>query len=312
MMEFLISLLSTMFPLTGNDVSTLDFQTFTYGAKSPPALTSWRLSNPPKNGNQITNFAIISATLDWDSIKQVPNPQQPDELRIYTQFLLTLPTQTNGLRFLIHHARSWKTNWTAEPIETDLLKRLTIDAPEEVGPFAEKLLANNANASALIWFNWHAMMKARRKAEAFEYAVQHKLKTEIRLTTQFPCDTFETFPLLVLWPSKVRTDVYQYHFPTKTWGNTLIQPPNKTVYLQANWDKPQGNRYQRGWQRGPSWQITYTKKGNVLTRESTYVENCSYIIGTIDKDDFSETVMELSVPPKGYLIKTPTLIEVQP
>jgi hypothetical protein len=37
----------------------------------------------------------------------------------------------------------------------------------------------------------------------------------------------------------------------------------------------------------------------------------SYIVGTISTNGFSESVVEVLLPPKGYVLKAPSYIEVE-
>ena len=79
----------------------------------------------------------------------------------------------------------------------------------------------------------------------------------------------------------------------------------------ASWKAPHGRNYQRSWKRGPSWQITYEKEGNTLTRTAHYVEADSYIAGAISGHNYSESVVELSQSPKGALVRAPHYIELE-
>jgi len=313
MFDYALALLTTLLPIRGNQVMELDYRTLVYGEAPPAALFSYHANNPVKSPIQATNFAVLCATFDWDATRYVPAPKSPDELRLYTSYYLSLPTGTNGLKFMRYHVQSWQTNWLASRLEQDLLKRLSIDSPADADVLVDKLIAKPDNAGFVLWFNWHELMKQRRKSEAFDYALRHELKTDISFASRFPCLPFavEQPPIYVLWPSPVRTELYQYFFPGQRWVLRIVPSPRKTIFVRSSWKKPESNHYERAWKRGPSWQITYNQKDCVLTRTATRVEAESYIVGTISTNGFSESVVEVPLPPKGYVLKAPSYIEVE-
>jgi hypothetical protein len=122
-----------------------------------------------------------------------------------------------------------------------------------------------------------------------------------------PLPPFEKPSIQVFWPTK-SNGIWQYYFPEQKWIPQVVPPPRKTVYLQADWEHPTGPAYRRSWKKGPSWQVTYCQKGNILTRTAIYVDADSYIAGTIDGSNYSESVVEITTPPKRFLFKAPYYI----
>ncbi len=313
MFDYVLALLTTLLPIRGSQVMELDYRTLVFGGAPSAALFSYHANNPIRSPIQATNFAVLCATFDWDATRYVPAPESPDELRLYTSYYLSVPTGANGLKFMRHHAQCWQTNWLASAVEEDLLKRLTVDSRADAGVLIDKLIAKPENATFVRWSNWHELMKQRRKSEAFGYAIRHDLKTGISFSSRFPClpFDFEQPPIYVLWPSPVRTELYQYCFSAQTWALRIVPAPPKATFVPSSWEKPKSNHYERSWKRGPSWQVTYAQKDNVLTRTATRVNADSYVVGTISTNGFSESIVEASVPPKGYVVKAPFYVEVE-
>lgn len=312
MRDLILSLLLTVLPITGNQVADLDFRVHILGAKPPNELYAYRLSNPFKERSQMTTFAILCATLDWDATRLFRQPQEtPDDLRVFSACYLSMLASTNSTRFLQFHVREWKTNWTATAVEEAILKRLTIESAPDADLLLTKLAANPENTTWTRWAIWNHLVRERRKAEAFEYAQREKLNTDISFSRSFPCRPFEKPNIQVFWPDKVRNEVFQYYFPDQKWIPHVVPPLSKIVYIPAGWEQPTGPNYRRSWKRGPSWQVIYSQKGNTLTRTATYVETDSYIAGAIEGNNYSESVVEVTTPPKGFLFQTPYYIEVQ-
>jgi hypothetical protein len=310
--ELVLSLLLTVLPITGNQVAELDFHVHTLDATPPNELYAYRLSNPFNERSQMTNFAVLCATLDWDATRLFRQPQEtPDELRIFSACYLSMPASTNSTKFLRLHVREWKTNWTATAVEEAILKRLTIESAPDADLLLTKLAANPENARWTRWAIWKLLVRERRKAEAFEYAQREKLNTNISFSRSFPCRPFEKPCIQIFWPDKIRNEVFRYYFPDQKWTSQVVSPPSQTIYLPAGWKRPTGPNYRRSWKQGPSWQVIYSQKGNTLTRTATYEETDSCIAGAIDGNNYSESVIELTTPPKGLLFKAPYYIEVQ-
>ena len=90
MRDLVLSLLLNVLPITGNQVADLDFRVLTLGTIPPNKLYAHRLSYPLGNRSQMTNFAILCATLDWDATRLFGQSQEtPDDLRVYSAYYLS-------------------------------------------------------------------------------------------------------------------------------------------------------------------------------------------------------------------------------
>ena len=186
-----------------------------------------------------------------------------------------------------------------------------MEAPKLADELWCKLAANPANIKSTRWAVWKSLMRDRRKAEASEFAAREQIKTGIEFSSSFPCFPFQAPDVLVFWPDKVRNTLYRYNFAAGQWIPKAEYPPKRDQFVMASWKAPQDKSYRRSWKKGPSWQITYAKEGNTLTRTAHYVETDSYITGAISGHNYSESVVELSQSPKGALVRALHYIELE-
>jgi hypothetical protein len=282
------------------------------GEPAPAQLYSYRLAHPFESRAQMTNFAILCASLDWNAARYLPKEtRSPDDMRLYGGYYLSLPPAANSMKFLEQYVSRWQTNWEAGPVEGALLQRLWMEAPKLADELWCKLAANPANIKSTRWAVWKSLMRDRRKAEASEFAAREQIKTGIEFSSSFPCFPFQAPDVLVFWPDKVRNTLYRYNFAAGQWIPKAEYPPKRDQFVMASWKAPQDKSYRRSWKKGPSWQITYAKEGNTLTRTAHYVETDSYITGAISGHNYSESVVELSQSPKGALVRAPHYIELE-
>jgi hypothetical protein len=66
MTEWLLAMVVSL-PITGRQAPELDYQVYTVRAAKPKEAFPYRLTNPFASRVQMTNFAILCATMDWDA-----------------------------------------------------------------------------------------------------------------------------------------------------------------------------------------------------------------------------------------------------
>ena len=312
MFDLIFQILLTTLAVTGNQVYELDFRVGTIGEPSPTELYSYRLAHPFEGRVQMTNFAVLCATLDWNVARYLPKEaSSAADMRLYCSYYLSLPPTTNSMKFMDQYVWRWQTNWVAGPVEEGLLQRLWVEAPKLADDLWCKLAANPANVKSTRWAVWKSLMRDRRKAEAGELAAREQMETGIEFSSSFVCLPFQEPDILVFRPDKVRNTLYRYNFTAGRWIPMTADPARRDQFVMAAWKAPQGKDYQRSWKKGPSWQITYAKEGTTLTRTARYVETDSYLTGTIDGHNYKESIVEVSEPPKGALVRAPHYIELK-
>jgi hypothetical protein len=310
-MDFILKLLASLVALDGNQVMDLDYQTFQLGRATHRELAGYSAVAPFQNASQLKNYAVLCATLDWNPTAAIPrNPGTPDQMRLFAEQFLSVPPNNIQQIFLERYVTTWRTNWQAGVIEAGILKRLSIQSPEKAAQFFDKLLSNPTNAPYTEWYHWYLLTSERRKAEAYKYAAEHHLDTSIRLSTSYPLITNRPPSVQIVWPHQNRTDSYSYSFGQKLWAAKVIPPTQKIVYVSGEWSPPSGTNYLRTWQRGPSWQITYTCTAGRLVRTATYVACNSHVEGNIAGRGFAESIVEEIQEPAGYLYPGPNIVVI--
>jgi hypothetical protein len=310
--EHLLALLASLLALNGNQVMDLDYQTLQLGRPSYPEIGEARAVQSFKNTNQIQNYAICCAILNWDAVKFLSkNPKNADISRIFASEYSSAPSSEVQLKFLREYARQWQTNWEAGPVEEGVLKRLSIQDMDEAQVFADKLLANPKNLAYTQWYHWFLLVSERRKEEAQQFATEHHIDKAIMASSRYPLPSYMPMRMQIAWPRVARTDTYTYFFGQKTWAPAVVPKQNKPVYISNEWNPPSGSHYSRSWQRGPSWQVTYARDGSWVVRTATYVERNSHVEGKIDGNNVSEEIVEELQEPAGFYYVTPTFVVVQ-
>jgi hypothetical protein len=308
----IFTLLTSLLALNGNQVMDLDYQTFQLGRPPHPELAAYWSATPFRNTNQIQNYAILCATLDWDAARFMPKKRQsPDDSRMFAAQFISVPSSVNQLRFITEYADGWQTNWEAGPVEEGVLKRLCIQDFDAAQVFAGKLLANPKSLRYTQWYHWYLLRTERRKEEAEQFAAENKIERPVQTSTRYPLPSHVPLRLQVVWPRVVRTDTYTYFTGQKTWAPSIIPRQEKSVYIASDWNPPKGEHYNRSWQKGPGWQIIYHRNGDWLVRTATYVERNSHVEGDVKGNNFSEEIVEEPQEPAGYYYRTPTFIVVK-
>jgi hypothetical protein len=310
--EHLLALLASLLALNGNQVMDLDYQTLQLGRPSYPEIAEARAVQSFKNTNQIQNYAICCAILNWDAVKFLSkNPKNADISRIFAAEYSSAPSSEVQLKFLREYARQWQTNWEASPVEEGVLKRLSIQDMDEARVFADKLLANPKNLAYTQWYHWFLLVSERRKEEAQQFATENHIDKSLAASSRYPLPAFETMKVQIVWPRLARTDTYSYALGQKIWTPSVTPAPNKPIYIPDDWKSPQGVRYNRSWQKGPAWQVVYSREGNYVVRTAKYVEQNSHIEGKIRGNNISEEVVQELQEPAGYYHVNPTFVVVK-
>ena len=125
MFDLVFQTLLTTLALTGNQVYELDFRIGTLGEPVPAQLYSYRLAHPFESRVQMTNLAVLCASLDWNAARYLSKETtSPDDMRLYCGYYLSMPPTANSMEFLEQYVLRWQTNWAAGPVEEGLLQRL--------------------------------------------------------------------------------------------------------------------------------------------------------------------------------------------
>lgn len=308
----LLPLITSLFLLDGNQVMNLDLHVMQLGEPKHQEYASAFLGAKFRTPAQPVNCAILAASLDWDVIPLLPaSITNASSLRVYGQFFVSVPNNPNQEKFLAKYVDSWNTNWTASTVEENVLKRLAIQNPEQASGFFDKLSVNKANEPYTRWYTWYSLIKNRKKSEAWTYQQSHSFDPEIHASSTFTIPDRVLPKLGVIWPSATVTELYYYAFGQKVWAPTVIAKPEKPMVIASSWSRPEKTTYYRTWIPGPAWQITYSATNGVITRTANYVENNSYIRGTITGPSaFSEEILQEGNP-KGISSKYGNFIQIE-
>ena len=218
-MQHILALLASLLALNGNQVMDLDYQAFQLGRDPHPELASIRAAQPFKDTNQVRNFAIVCATLDWNPTRFLSKkPANPDVGRLFAAEYATVPSSATQLVFLRTYADQWRTNWEAGPAEEGVLKRLSVQDPEKAQVFADKLLSNPKNLPYTQWYHWSLLMSERRKEEAQQFAAEHHIDKAIMASSRYPLPSYMPMKMQIAWPRVARTDTYTYFFRPEDLG----------------------------------------------------------------------------------------------
>ena len=312
-MQQLLAILASLFALNGNQVVNLDFQAWELGRPTEPELSTYYPAQPFQNAHQIRNYAILSATLDWNPLAAIPTKQDnPEFLRTFCAEFITVPEGPNQIRFFRHYVDAWQTNWTASAVEEGLLKRLSVQLPELASAFVDKLVQNQANVPYLTWYRWRLMMLDRRKEDAYRFAQENHLDTDLACSSVYPLPAQLPVQIQVVWPLPNATEVYTYASAQHTWVPSFVAAPSRSVIRWSTWSRPQKPKYARSWRKGPAWQIMYSRSGNKLTRTAVYLERNSHIEGEIQQGALVEKTVEELQEPRRVSRQAPYLVVIEP
>jgi len=290
MIELLVFFLSTTNALPGHVAYSLLEQ------RGNPALNDDRVAAYVKTDFvHHRNYADIAAILDWDQTNALSKQAHTDPLQLRQRVAPTLsvPPSPNNSRLQKLYAQAWVAQWPATETEEQLLRLLAIQNPVIADDFFEKLSQNPRNNNLTDWYRWYQLTKQKEFSRADKLKQTARLKTDIAVTRAFPSQ----FPQLsVDNPQPYRIERYTYQPPIKTWSVDLTDPVPKLRFTLSTWTKP-AHTYNKTFQYGPSWQLTYCYGKGQLQRTLTYTENNSYITGTIQNNTFNETNSEVPGAP---------------
>jgi hypothetical protein len=284
-----LATLLTAFVISGNQVIDLDMLHTTGKLSTPP--DQFTLTSPVQRENN--KWAITAVALDWP----VDNTLQKGTVTLVTLQLLAKEycsshATPNQLHFLEQYAQAWQPNWIAGNVELGVLKRLNLQGSPSGPAFAEVLRQNPTNAAIAEWQDWYNMQLNREKVQAQQLSEKNHLDTKYACSSDYPM--LGNAEMQVLGISHGQLLDWKFAPNQAQWFPSII-PSVNTIYLMAEWGQP-GKNYERTWQAGPSWQITYNTTNNTLLRTATFIKHDSYIQGTIGLNTIEEHVIETDYP----------------